>query len=426
VLDIKLILKEPEKIKRAVLSKNEKGDIDAILALDEKRKRLIAESDKLKSDRNRVSKEVGQAKKEGRSADDKIEEMRVVGDRIKELDRQLGETETELRARMLEIPNLPHASVPEGKSAADNKVIREWGQARPDPGFPLKDHVTISEALDILDFKRGAKLAGSGFVLYKGLGAKLERALINYFLDTNSKNGFTEVFPPFLVNPASAEGTGQLPKFRDQLYYVNEDDLFLIPTAEVPVTNIFRDEILGYKELPIYYTAYSACFRREAGSWGKDSRGFLRVHEFNKVELVKFVEPEKSYEEHETLTQAAEQLLQGLGLHYRVISLCAGDLSFAAAKCYDLEVYAEGEKRWLEASSCSNFEDFQARRANIRYRDREGKVQFVHTLNGSGLATSRILVALLENNQEADGSVTVPEVLRPYMGGVAKIPLSSK
>jgi seryl-tRNA synthetase len=420
VLDIKLILQDPDKIREAVRSKNDTADIDAILSLDEKRKKIIAEGEKLKAERNRVSKEVGQAKKEGKPADGKIEEMRVVGDRIQGLDRELSAVDAELRTKMLEVPNLPHATAPEGKSAADNQIVREWGQAR-SASFLFKDHVSLSEALDILDFKRGAKIAGSGFVLYKGLGARLERALINYFLDTNAKNGFTEVFPPFMVNPASAEGTGQLPKSRDQMYYVKEDDLFLIPTAEVPVTNIFRDEILPYKDLPVYYTAYSACFRREAGSWGKDTRGFLRVHEFNKVEMVKFVEPEKSYEEHETLVQCAEQLLQGLGLRYRVVNLCRGDLSFHAAKCYDLEVYAEGEKRWLEVSSCSNFEDFQARRANIRYRDREGKVRFLHTLNGSGLATSRIMVALLENYQEPDGSITVPEVLRPYMGGVAKI-----
>ncbi len=420
MLDIKLILKEPERIREAIQAKHEKGDIDSIISLDETRKKIIMEGERLKNERNRVSKEVGQAKKEGKAALDKIEEMRLVGEKIKELDKELAETDIELKKRLLELPNIPHESVPDGKSAADNKVVREWGSVRT-VDFQVKDHMAVSEDLDILDFKRGAKIAGSGFVLYKGLGAKLERALINYFLDTNGKNGFTEVFPPFLVNPASAEGTGQLPKSRDQMYYVNEDDLFLVPTAEVPVTNIFRDEILNYKDLPVYYTAYSACFRREAGSWGKDTRGFLRVHEFNKVELVKFVEPETSYAEHESLTDAAEQLLKGLGLHYRVISLCKGDLSFAAAKCYDLEVFAEGEKRWLEVSSCSNFEDFQARRANIRFRDREGKVRFLHTLNGSGLATARILVALLENYQEKDGSVTIPDVLRPYMGGISKI-----
>ena len=420
MLDVKLILSDPERVKQAVAAKNQKADIDGVLRLDERRRVIIGEGEALKAERNKVSKEVGQAKKEGKSADDKIEAMRVVGEKIKTLDAELTQLEADLRGKLLEIPNMAHESVPEGKSAADNVVVREWGDARP-KDFKPKDHVTLSESLDALDFKRGAKLSGSGFVLYKGMGALLERALINYFLDQNTKKGFTEVFPPFMVTPDCAEGVGHLPKFRDQMYYVNEDNLFLIPTAEVPVTNIHRDEILSFKELPIRYTAYSACFRREAGAWGKDTRGFLRVHEFNKVELVKFTTPETSYAEHESLTRTAEELLQGLKLKYRVLSLCRGDLSFSAAKCYDLEVFAEGEGRWLEVSSCSNFEDFQARRANIRFRDAEGKVRFVHTLNGSALATARILVAIFENYQEADGSVTIPEVLRPYMGGAEKI-----
>ncbi|MBL8026344.1 MAG: serine--tRNA ligase [Fibrobacteres bacterium] len=420
MLDIKMILKEPERVRALLATKNEKCDIDAVISLDEQRKGIIAEAEKMKAEKNRASKAIGEAKKAGRSADADIEALRVTGDKIKELDDKLGAIDLELRQRLLEMPNLPHESTPDGKSSADNVVVREWGAERP-KNFKLKNHIEIAESLDILDFKRGTKIAGSGFVLYKKGGAQLERALLNYFLDTNTKNGFTEVFPPFLVNPACAEGTGQLPKSRDQMYYVNEDDLFLIPTAEVPVTNIFRDEILGYKELPIHYTAYSACFRREAGSWGKDTRGFLRVHEFNKVEMVKFCEPERSYVEHETLVNCAEELLKGLGLKYRVLSLCKGDISFAAAKCYDLEVYAEGEGRWLEVSSCSNFEDFQARRANIRYRDHEGKVRFVHTLNGSGLATARIIVSILENYQLEDGTVEVPEVLRKYMGGLERI-----
>jgi seryl-tRNA synthetase len=420
MLDIKMILKEPERVRSLLATKHEKCDIDAVISLDEQRKSIIAEAEKMKAEKNRASKAIGEAKKGGRSADTDIEALRVTGEKIKELDDRLGDIDKELRVRLLEMPNLPHESSPDGKTAADNVVVREWGEVRP-KNFKLKNHIEIAEALDILDFKRGTKIAGSGFVLYKKGGAKLERALLNYFLDTNSRNGFTEVFPPFMVNPACAEGTGQLPKSRDQMYYVNEDDMFLIPTAEVPVTNIFRDEILGYKELPIHYTAYSACFRREAGSWGKDTRGFLRVHEFNKVEMVKFCEPEKSYQEHETLVNCAEELLKGLGLKYRVLSLCKGDMSFAAAKCYDLEVFAEGEGRWLEVSSCSNFEDFQARRANIRYRDSEGKVRFLHTLNGSGLATARIIVSILENYQLSDGSVEVPEVLRSYMGGLTRI-----
>lgn len=415
-----MILSDPEGVRQRLLLKNTAVDTAAIASLDAKRKTIIGEAQVLKEEKNRASEEISRAKKEKKDAGPVIEKMRAVGDRIKALDAELAAVEKELRERMLEIPNLPHASVPVGKNAAENQVVREWGQSAP-KGFPLKNHVEIAEALDILDFKRGVKLTGSGFVLYKGMGALLERALINYFLDTNTRAGYTEVFPPFMVNPACAEGVGQLPKFRDQMYYVNEDDLFLIPTAEVPVTNIHRDEVISHKELPIYYTAYSACFRREAGAWGKDTRGFLRVHEFNKVELVKFCEPSKSYEEHESLTRAAEALLQGLNLRYRVVALCTGDLSFAAAKCYDLEVWAEAEQRWLECSSCSNFEDFQARRANIRYRTTEGENRFVHTLNGSGLATSRILVALIENNQTAEGTIAIPEVLRPYMGGAAEI-----
>lgn len=420
MLDIKVILQDPAESARRLGLKNAKPDLAAITALDAKRKTLIGEGQRLKEERNRASESVSRAKKEKKDATGVIEEMRTVSDRIKALDAELSAVEQELREKMLTLPNLPHASVPEGKSAADNVVVREWGESPARP-FRLKDHVTLAEELDILDFKRGAKIAASGFVLYKGDGARLERALINYFLDTNAKAGYTEVFPPFMVNPKSAEGTGQLPLSRDQMYYVNEDDLFLIPTAEVPVTNIFRDEVLSHKDLPVYYTAYSACFRREAGSWGKDTRGFLRVHEFNKVEMVKFVSPGTSYDELESLVKNAEALLQGLSLRYRVVSLCTGDLSFHAAKCYDLEVWAPAEQRWLECSSCSNFEDFQARRANIRYRSADGKNLFVHTLNGSGLATSRILVALLESNQQEDGSVAVPEVLRPYLNGQAEI-----
>ncbi|OGS36142.1 MAG: serine--tRNA ligase [Elusimicrobia bacterium RIFOXYB2_FULL_49_7] len=420
MFDIKMILQDKETTRDRLRLKNVEADLDTIAVLEGRRKEIIAESQQLKEERNRASEEINQAKKEGRDARTAIEAVRQVSDRIKKLDIEQGDTEKNLRERMLEIPNLPHESVPKGKHAGENVVIKEWGESSPKP-FKLKNHIELSETLDILDFKRGAKLAGSGFVLYKGAGARLERALINYFLDHNTRKGFTEMFPPFLVNPACAEGTGQLPKSRDQMYYINEDNLFLIPTAEVPVTNIHRDEVLSAKELPLCYTAYSACFRREAGSWGKDTRGFLRVHEFNKVELVKFTTPETSYDELETLRATAESLLQGLGLRYRVLALCTGDLSFAAAKCYDLEVYAEGEGRWLEVSSCSNFEDFQARRANIRYKTNEGKTQFVHTLNGSGLATARILVALLENNQQADGSVLLPEVLSPYLGGEREI-----
>ncbi|OGJ93251.1 MAG: serine--tRNA ligase [Candidatus Raymondbacteria bacterium RifOxyC12_full_50_8] len=420
MLDLKRVRENPDLVKKAVAEKNEKADIDAVCALDDERKRIIAEVETLKAERNKGSKEIGQAKREGKNTDTIQARMKENADRIKELDLRQTNVEKELRGHLLAIPNMPHESAPQGASAAGNVVVRTSGEVTQLP-FEAKNHVELSETLDILDFKRGAKIAGSGFVVYKGAGALLERALINYFLDTNTAAGYTEIFPPFMVTPDCAEGTGQLPKSRDQMYYVNEDDLFLIPTAEVPVTNIYRDEVLNGKDLPINMTAYSACFRREAGSWGKDTRGFLRVHEFNKVEMVKFTEPEKSYEEHEKLVVNAEALLTGLGLPYRVLLLCRGDMSFAAAKCYDLEVYAQGEKRWLEVSSCSNFEDFQARRANIRYRNKEGKVQFVHTLNGSGLATARIIVAILENYQNEDGSITVPQVLRPYMHGMEKI-----
>jgi seryl-tRNA synthetase len=415
-----VITGEPGRVKAALLKRNDKSDVDAILALDAERKRIIGEVEALKAEKNRVSKAVGAAKKAGRDAAAEITAMRETGEKISALDDRLSAVAAELREKMLWLPNLSDPSTPEGKSAADNPVVREWGESAP-KDFPLRDHVTLSEALDILDFKRGAKIAGSGFVLYKGAGALLERALINYFLDANVKAGFTEVFPPFMVNPACAESVGHLPKFRDQMYFVGEDDLFLLPTAELPVTNIFRDEILPHKDLPVYYTAYSACFRREAGSWGKDTRGFLRVHQFNKVEMLKFTTPETSDQELESLTACAEALLKGLGLRYRVVTLCTGDLGFASAKTYDLEVYAEAEKKWLEVSSCSNFTDFQARRANIRFRDESGRVRFVHTLNGSGLATSRVLVALLENYQRPDGSVTVPEALRPYMKGLSEI-----
>jgi len=330
--------------------------------------------------------------------------------------------EGEIRGLSIWIPNIPHASVPHGAGAADNMVVAEWGsQAAFD--FAPKDHIQLGTALDIIDFPRGAKVAGAGFPVYKGAGALLERALINFMLDTHTrKNGYREIFPPFLVNADSLFGTGQLPKSQDQMYYINEDQLYCVPTAEVPVTNLHRDELLDASALPVRYCAYSACFRREAGSYGKDTKGFLRVHEFNKIELVKFVAPETSYDELEKLRADAEGILKALGLAYRVLMLCDADLSFAAAKCYDLEAWAPGEKKFLEVSSCSNFEDFQARRMNIRFRPKAGeKPRFVHTLNGSGLATARILVAILETYQTTTGSIRIPEVLQPYMHGMKEI-----
>jgi seryl-tRNA synthetase len=325
-----------------------------------------------------------------------------------------------LDRHLLSLPNLPHESVPIGTDEKDNPLVREWGEER-QTDFKLKNHLELGEALGLFDFERGAKISGSGFPLYTGKGAKLERALINFMLDIHTEqHGYTEIFPPFVVRPESAITTGQLPKFAEDMYPSEKDDLWLIPTAEVPVTNIHRDEIMTADQLPINYTAYSACFRREAGSYGKDTRGFLRLHQFNKVELVKFVTPENSYSELETLVTHAETVLQSLGLRYRVIELCSGDLSFSAAKCYDIELWAPGEQKWLEVSSCSNFEDFQARRGNIRYRKTsDKKVDFVHTLNGSGVATPRLLVALLETYQNEDGSISIPQSLQSYMNALA-------
>jgi seryl-tRNA synthetase len=348
--------------------------------------------------------------------------MKRVSEKIKELDAEQKRIEEQTMDLLVRIPNVPHESTPHGLSEKDNVVVSEWGEARTFD-FEPKDHLQIGTVLGLFDFPRGAKIAGAGFPVYKGNGALLERALINFFLDTHTrKNGYTEIFPPFLVNEASLFGTGQLPKSREQMYYVNEDQLFCIPTAEVPVTNLHRDEELDVASLPVKYCAYSACFRREAGSYGKDTKGFLRVHEFNKVELVKFVVPEDSYRELDLLRNDAEGILRALGLHYRVLQLCDADLSFAAAKCYDLEAWAPAEKKFLEVSSCSNFEDFQARRMNIRYRPANGeKLRFLHTLNGSGLATARVLVSILETYQTARGTVVVPEVLRQYMNGITEI-----
>jgi len=333
------------------------------------------------------------------------------------LEEKTQSSKNDLEQLLLGLPNIPHESVPEGKDEKNNQLVREWGETL-DRDFNIMAHLELGKALSLFDFERGAKISGSGFPLYTGKGAKLERALINFMLDFQTEqHGYKEIFPPFLVRPESAVTTGQLPKLADDMYASEKDDLWLIPTAEVPLTNIHQNEILSEDQLPINYTAYSACFRREAGSYGKDTHGFLRVHQFNKVELVKFVKPKNSYKELEKLVEQAEAILQSLGLKYRVIELCAGDLSFAAAKCYDLELWAPGEEKWLEVSSCSNFEDFQARRGNIRYRrNSDKKVEFVHTLNGSGVATPRLLVALLETYQNKDGTIAIPEPLQPYFG----------
>jgi len=371
----------------------------------------------MRAERNVASDKIARAKKLGENSDKAINAMRKLSQQIKVLEEKTQSSKNELDQLLLGLPNIPHESVPEGKDEKNNQLVREWGETL-DRDFNIIAHLELGKALSLFDFERGAKISGSGFPLYTGKGAKLERALINFMLDFQTEqHGYTEIFPPFVVRPESAVTTGQLPKLADDMYASEKDDLWLIPTAEVPLTNIHQNEILSEDQLPINYTAYSACFRREAGSYGKDTRGFLRVHQFNKVELVKFVKPENSYKELEKLVGQAEAILQSLGLKYRVIELCTGDLSFAAAKCYDLELWAPGEEKWLEVSSCSNFENFQARRGNIRYRRNSDKqVEFVHTLNGSGVATPRLLVALLETYQNKDGTIAIPEPLQPYFG----------
>ena len=417
MLDLKIIRDNPTFITESISLKGDKTDIGSIVEYDRRRRKILEEVESLRALRNKVSEEISISKKNGEDAEDKITKMRELSQKIKAVEVSLRETESHLNEEMLRIPNIPHESVPKGKDSSDNKFVREWME-KPKYEFELKDHLELGEALGLLDFKRASKLSGSGFPLYMGSGAKLERSLINFMLDVQTEeNGYKEVFPPFLVSRESALTTGQLPKFEDDMYKTSLEDLFLIPTAEVPVTNIHRDEILSAEELPISYAAYSACFRREAGSYGKDTHGFLRVHQFNKVELVKFCEPENSYEELEKIVSNAEEILKRLELHYRVVELSTGELSFAAAKCYDIEVWAPGEEKYLEVSSCSNFEAFQARRGNIRYRKSDGKIDFVHTLNGSGLATSRLMVALLETHQTEEGTVHLPEALIPYFGG---------
>jgi len=417
MLDIKKIRLEPDKYRTGLRSKGAEARLDELLNLDARRRNTVAETDECKSVRNRVSKEIAQKKRQQQDAEDQILEMRMLGERIKTLDDDVRVIETEMENILITLPNLPHESVKTGCSADDNEEVKSWGQ-KPVYDFPLRDHFELAESLRLLDFYHAARLSGAGFPMYRGAGAKLERALINFMLDFHTtRHGYTEIFPPFMVSRDSAFGTGQLPKLEADMYHDQTDDLFLIPTAEVPVTNIHREEIIPESVLPLHYTAYSACFRREAGSYGKDTRGLTRVHQFNKVELVRFTTPEKSYQAHEELLQDAEEILQALGLHYRVVSLCSGDLSFAAAKCYDIEIWAPASKRYFEVSSVSNFEDFQARRANIRYRrSSDGKVDFLHTLNGSGVATPRLMIALLETYQTDEGKIVIPSVLHPYTG----------
>lgn len=420
MLDVKFIRETPEVVRQGLLNKNAKDIVDEILQLDEHRRGFIAKTEELKAKKNQVSAEIPKLKKTGQDTTSIFEEMKKVGEEIAQLDSQLKEVEEKIDTILRHTPNLAHASVPVGKSAEENIEVRRWLPEgfKFENDFKVLDHVELGKKLNLLDFERGTKISGSGFPLYTGKGATIERALINFMLDTHLRNhGYTEVMPPVLVNRDSMRGTGQIPKMEEDMYFIEKDGLYPIPTAEVPITNIHRDEILAEKDLPIKYVGYSPCFRREAGSYGKDSKGFLRVHQFNKVEMVKFSKPENSYDELEEMTNDAENILKALNVPYRILMLCTGDLSFSAAKCYDIETWSPAENKWLEASSCSNFETFQARRANIRYRKEETKKpEFVHTLNGSGLATSRLMVSILENNQTPEGKIVVPKALQKYTG----------
>ncbi|MGR3317087.1 MAG: serine--tRNA ligase [Candidatus Anammoxibacter sp.] len=418
MLDLNFIRNNAEKVKKGILDKRESGHVDELLDIDAKRRALLFECEQKRNKLNKTSKEISELKKRKQDASNLISEMKLVSQEIKDDEQKLRIIGEDLNKIAICIPNMPADDVPVGSDSSENIEIKRWGK-RKEFSFTPKPHWELGGALDILDFERGSKIAGAGFVLYKGLGARLERSLFNFMLDLHTgKHGYKEIFPPFLVNRQSMFGTGQIPKLEDDMYKIKDEDMFLIPTAEVPVTNIHRDEILQYDCLPICYTAFTACFRREAGAHGKDTRGMTRVHQFNKVELVKFADPETSYEELESLLEDAEEVLRLLGLEYRILELCTGDLSFASSKCYDIEVWSPGTGNYLEVSSCSNFEDFQARRANIRFKDKKGKVKFVHTLNGSGLALPRTMIALLETYQMEDGSIEIPEVLRGYMGGL--------
>jgi seryl-tRNA synthetase len=416
MLDIKFVRENTEVVQQGLLKRGLQGDFTEFLELDQRRLFLLRAVEEMRQRRNSTSQEIGRLKRLGIDTTAISAEMRTLGEKIKSLEEEIGEIEERQSNFLLNVPNTPHHTVPVGKDETENVEVRRYGEPRVFDFEPL-NHWDIAEDLDIIDFERGARIAGARFAVMKGLGARLERALMNFMLDEHTKKGYKEVFPPLLVNRSAMTGTGQLPKFEAELFRTVDPEFYLIPTAEVPVTNLHRDEILNESNLPLYYTAYTPCFRREAGSHGKDVRGLIRQHQFNKVELVKFVRPEDSYDELEKLTADAESILQKLGLPYRVIVLCTGDMGFASAKTYDIEVWLPGQQRYREISSCSNFEDFQARRAGIRFR-REGKkgTEFVHTLNGSGLAIGRTLVAILENYQQADGSVSIPEVLIPYMG----------
>ena len=415
MLDLKFVCENIEEVKERLSHRSGKFDLEGLGELANERKALIQNTEQKKATKNAVSKQIPTLKGDEKTA--KIAEMKALGDDIKALDARLAEVETKISEIMLTIPNLPNKEVPIGEDSDDNLEVRKWGEPTKFD-FEPKAHWDIAEQKDICDWPRASKISGARFTVYKGMGARLERAIYNFMLDTHTSNGYTEIFPPFMVNKNAMIGTGQLPKFAEDMYYVNNEgqDFYLVPTAEVPVTNLHREEILPYDALPIKYCAYTACFRGEAGSAGRDTRGLIRQHQFNKVELVKFTTPETSYDELEKLTNNAEQILQLLGIPYRVVCLCTGDLGFGSAKTYDIEVWMPSYNRYVEISSCSDYEDFQARRASIRYRDKDGKVKLVHTLNGSGLAVGRTTAAILENFQQADGSVVIPEVLRKYMG----------
>lgn len=421
MLDIRAIRSNPEEIKRKLARRGQEFRIDDILKLDEERRQVIFEVEELKSRKNKVSEEVAKLKKAKQDAEAMVLEMREVSEKIKEMDERVRVLDEEITGILMTIPNTPYDGIPDGSSDADNVEIRKYGEPTKFEYEP-KAHWDIGVDLNILDFETAGKVTGARFTFYRGLGAKLERALINFMLDTHTENGYTEILPPFMVHRRSMMGTGQLPKFEEDAFKVQNTDYFLVPTAEVPVTNMYREQILDGKTLPIKHTAYTACFRAEAGSAGRDTRGLIRQHQFNKVELVKFANPENSYEELEKLTEDAERILKLLKLPYRVVCLCAGDIGFSSAKTYDLEVWMPSYGRYVEISSCSNFEDFQARRADIKFRpEPKEKPRFIHTLNGSGLAVGRTVAAILENFQQGDGSVVIPEVLRPYMAGLDRI-----
>jgi len=420
MLDIKFIRENPDLVRQGLLNKNSKDIVDEILLLDEKRRSYISKTEEFKAKKNQVSAQIPKLKKEGKDTSAIFQEMKVVGDEISQLDAELKNIEQNIENILRHTPNIAHSSVPIGKSADENVEVRRWlpeGFSF-ENDFKILDHIELGKKLKLLDFERGTKISGSGFPLYTGKGASLERALINFMLDVHlQKHNYIEIMPPILVNRDSMLGTGQIPKMEEDMYYIEKDGLYPVPTAEVPITNIHRDEILAEKDLTIKYVGYSPCFRREAGSYGKDSKGFLRVHQFNKVEMVKFSKPENSYDELELMVNDAEDILKELKIPYRILMLCTGDLSFSAAKCYDIETWSPAENKWLEASSCSNFESFQARRANIRFKPEDSKkTEFIHTLNGSGLATSRLMVSLLENYQTPEGKVIVPKALHKYTG----------